>query len=98
MKYDVSNGEPSNFKELFLFNYIVYNLNILLGIVLEYQRNWKWDSGYLNGIFDVFPPTMSFLTHREHSIGLFSNTKGIGTKVIGSLNGKFDAFSTTKPY
>ena len=29
---------------------------------------------------------------------LFLNTKRIGTRVIGSLNGKFDAFSSTNPY
>ena len=76
MNYDVSNGEPSNFKKLFLFNYIVFNFNLLRGIVLEHQRNWKWaNNGYLYGKFDALPPTMPILTHREHSTGCFGTPK-----------------------
>jgi hypothetical protein len=51
---------------------------------------------YLKKLFLFKYIAKPYLKHRKHSMGLFSNTKGIGTRVIGSLNG-IDAFPPTNP-
>ena len=56
-----------------------------------------WLLACLNVKFEAFPTTKPYLTPANHSVGSFSNTKGIGIAFSGSLNGKFEAFPPTKP-